>query len=301
MPILLSVLVCLTPGDAGKLCDFAEQQVLEALTQRSPQGFAGEVLFTKEGWNETSQENEDPYFKQEWRICTDGMGQLRAEVHWPQTEQKSRWVAVESSSMRWTCGLHSQLVVIDKIDPPKIPNDLNSEVYQMDCQLRQGHAELKWICPQHVAPGQAVEIVVLDRDNLSAFVRVDQQPRAYKFRNLNGVHLVSSVTKNSHGTTGIWEYIDYQRVGEKWVPSTMEYREIDARGQTHRFRYSKIELRETDSVKELREFFRIPDPDDDLLRLTHIVWTLSNRFVDKPVAYEMTRVSPRLSSLRAGQ
>lgn len=156
-----------------------------------------------------------------WNIATDGSGQLRAELKWPDSDSSPRFVVCETHTLMWLTGMHHELAVLDKLNPPESPKETEAELSFGRALASQAKMELEWLLDSPASRRSAIEVLLLNRnpERTGAVVKIDGKLRQVTFRRVDGALLLASITRDEGETTYRFVFKDYHQFGERWIPT----------------------------------------------------------------------------------
>ncbi|MCZ6684240.1 MAG: hypothetical protein O7B26_13750 [Planctomycetota bacterium] len=293
--LLLPFAVLLLPtivavDDPAKPAPSLRTEVINALRRSALDGFAGTVKFEKVSWPPASTSDGKPA-RQVWTVTTDGNGQVRVELDWPNSGY--RMLVADSFERTWM-SLPDELVVVDKSDPAAADERVGSRVLLMGNIERAGRRQLEWLIGEKVSRGSVVKMLLLDRhpNNTRAVVEIDQRVLSASFVRVDDDLLLVSETIEDDGVkTNRWRYSDYQRVHGRWIPGSVRHSECGPSG-TDIWSYSKITLTAASDSTKLEKKFVVPQPGEADFRDALVVFVLS-----KEVTVEAPSSISRLQAL----
>jgi hypothetical protein len=270
-------------------------EVIEALQRSALDGFSGTVTFTMESWSPPGYDGVQ-YYHQAWEIKTDGYGQIRADISFPDSKGAPVLSVVESQSRFWM-PLSSELLVWDKSNPPDSSEDAESALNIMRNIATQGNQELQWLLGSR-ARNATIEILLLDPDptHTSAVIRLGGKLHQAVFHRVDGTLLLASITYNDTIGTYKWAFSGYRRAGQRWISQTVELVEYGRGPEEKRWLYSQITVTHAPSAADFQRNFWVPQPGEPGFDGIIVVRTFSKAFPGQPIAVNVDSF-PRLKTL----
>ncbi len=282
-----------------------EAEVREALRRSALDGFKGTVSFHRQMWYPPTPTDAEGYSLQEWQITTDGNGQRRVQIHWPDAVPEPHTLTVVESHMRMWSPRGVELYVWDKESPPmgedgSIKDDrARTTQWLMRQTVDSALSMLEWLVGAQ-ADRVSIEILLLNRDPTepSAVVKIGDEIRQVRFTRAMGTLLVHSTLRSDSNTSYSWTYSDYQLENGRWIARDVSFEQHSEGSEPMRNHYSLVNLRPAENTPEFQQSFWVPQPGEPAFKSVIGVQTFSKRFPQEPVAVE-TDSFPRLEALNS--